>query len=181
MTAGSALEQAIRELEERLERAQKEVADTKNAINVLLVTLGQSPRFVDADEPTQDRGIRPDQYFRKSITVAAREYLQSKGSAATLEEIIAALKKGGCDLGAHPVKNARISLSKNSRMFVAINEDTFGLWEFYGGRPKTKAASETNGESEIIVETTNEAEGEVVANEDDTAEETKTTNAGSTQ
>jgi hypothetical protein len=152
--SGSAIKLAIKELEDKLERAQKEVSDTKNAINVLLGTLGESPRFAEIAEKEQTHGktIRPDQYFRKSITNAAKEYLKMKGSAATIDEIIDALKKGGCELGQHPNRNLRIALSKNSYAFAPISGDTFGLWEFYGGRPKKKAEAEPSGESEPEVE-----------------------------
>jgi hypothetical protein len=149
MAEGSAIQLAISELEDKLKRAQKEVTDTKNAINVLLATLGQPPRYADVGEKEQNgSAIRPDQFFRKSITKAAKEYLKMKGSAATVDEIIDALKRGGCDLGRHPNRNIRISLSKNSYAFAPVSEDTFGLWEFYGGRPKKKAGAEPTEEAE---------------------------------
>src|SRR5437763_14890142 len=101
MTNESVIKLAIKELEEKLEHAQKEVSDTKNAINVLLATQGESPRFAEIAEKEQTNGksIRPDQFFRKSIAKAAKEYLKMKGSAATVDEIIDALNKVGCNLG----------------------------------------------------------------------------------
>jgi len=66
-----------------------------------------------------------------------------KGSAAKLEEIHDSLKKGGYDFtGKDQMKNLRISLTKNSTTFAYLKgSDTFGLWDFYGGRPKGAVGS----------------------------------------
>jgi len=139
MAEGDAIRQAIQELQSKLERQQRETTETKKAINTLCSTIDEPPMFDDLAEPEQGRSvIRADQYFRKSITVAAQEFLKQKGSAATLTEIIDALKNGGCDVGAVPLRNVKISLAKNSRIFAQVNDETFGLWEFYGGPPRGK-------------------------------------------
>jgi len=140
MSEGEGVKAAIRELEEKLQAQLRQVADTKKAINVLCGVVGDPPRFSDVEEPQASgaQRIRADQYFGKSITIAAGEFLKTRGSAASVEEIIDALKRGGCDLGANPLKNVKISLSKNSKTFAQINEDTFGLWEMYGGRPRKR-------------------------------------------
>ncbi|MGA9056989.1 MAG: hypothetical protein WB763_10810 [Terriglobia bacterium] len=143
MAEGEAIRLAIKELQGKLEKQERDVSQTKSAINVLLATLGEVPLFEQTENKTSAQGnvtIRADQYFKKGITAAAKEYLKAKGSAAKVEEIIDALTKGGCELGANALKNVKISLSKNSRIFAQINEDTFGLWEMYGGRPREKKA-----------------------------------------
>jgi hypothetical protein len=153
LTSGSAVRLAIGELEAKLDQLERDVRDTKMAINVLLGTLGERPKFADLADPTQQRTlvVAPDQYFRKPITKAAREYLQARKGAAPVEDIIAALQSGGCDLGAYPLKNVKISLSKNSRIFASVSENVFGLWEFYGGSPKkrTPTASDEADSTEL--------------------------------
>jgi hypothetical protein len=154
MPEGDAIRAAIRELQGKLERQQLEITQTKSAINVLCSTLGDAPMFPDLEKQAESAStaIRPDRYFQKSITVAAREYLTSRGSAASLSEIIDALKKGGCDLGANPVKNVKISLAKNSGIFAEVTADTFGLWEMYGGRsvPRARKPSEVEAVDRIV-------------------------------
>ncbi|MGH9513557.1 MAG: hypothetical protein ACRD2U_15615 [Terriglobales bacterium] len=153
--ANEGIKAAISELHEKLAVKEQESADLKKAINVLLATIGEGPEFAEFPrEEGAKRGlqIRPDQFFRKSITAAAFEYLKAKASAAPVEELIDVLKRGGCDLGASPLRNVKISLSKNSRVFAEIGTDTFGLWEFYGGIPRAKKGTEPrpeDSESEI--------------------------------
>jgi hypothetical protein len=130
---------ALKELHDKLETKEGEVLDLKKAINVLLSTIGEGPEFAEfAREEKRSTQIRPDQFFRKTITAAAYDYLKAKGGAAPVDELIDVLKRGGCDLGQSPLRNVKISLSKNSRVFAEIGNDTFGLWEFYGGVPKVK-------------------------------------------
>ncbi len=142
--ANEAIRAAIEELHSKLADKQQEVSETKRAINVLRSTIGEPPEFTELQEENPRGGaqIRPDQYFRKSITSAAREFLQSKGSAATVTEIIDALRRGGCDLGTSPLRNVKISLSKNSKTFATVSDDVFGLWDFYGGSPRVKKETE---------------------------------------
>jgi hypothetical protein len=164
MPEGEGVKAAIRELEEKLEGQLREVADTKKAINLLCSIAGEPLRFADVEEPSVATGslrIRPDQYFGKTITVAARQYLKAKGSAGTVDEIIDALKRGGCDLGANPLKNIKISLSKNSKTFAQVSEDVFGLWEMYGGPPRKKAETW----EPQIAEETKEEQGQVSGEE----------------
>lgn len=147
--ANDAIKAAIKELREKLAVKEDEATELKKAINVLLSTIGEGPEFAEFPrEEKRSTQIRPDQFFRKSITAAAFEYLKAKGSAAPVEELIDVLKRGGCDLGASPLRNVKISLSKNSRVFAEIGNDTFGLWEFYGGAPKGKKDS-TSENSEV--------------------------------
>jgi hypothetical protein len=150
--ANDGIRAAIEELHLKLSEKQQEIVDTKKAINLLRSTIGEPPEFADLQEETFKRSaqIRPDQFFRKSITAAAREYLKAKGSAATVAEIIEALKRGGCDLGSSPLRNVKISLSKNSRTFATISDDVFGLWDFYGGSPRLKKDSGEDSVTEDV-------------------------------
>src|SRR5262245_788509 len=149
MSSESALRSAIRELEEKLDRIEAEASETKKAINVLLRTLGEPPRFEDTEERSARQDDDPAKYFTKSITTAAREFLKSRGKATKLDEIVEALAKGSCKLGKHPVRNVKISLVKNSRTFAQPSTDIFGLWEFYGGPPRKRAVAAGEEEPEI--------------------------------
>lgn len=147
--ANEAIKAALSELRDRLTFKEQECADLKKAINVLLAAIGEGPEFAEFPrEEKRGAQIRPDQFFRKSITAAAYEYLKAKGGASAVEELIDVLKRGGCDLGASPLRNVKISLSKNSRVFAEIGNDTFGLWEFYGGTPRAKKGAEPIKENE---------------------------------
>jgi hypothetical protein len=158
--ANEGIRAAITELHDKLAVKEQEAADLKKAINVLLATIGEGPEFTEfPKEAGSNRGlqIRPDQFFRKSITAAAFEYLKAKGNAASVDELIDVLKRGGCDLGASPLRNVKISLSKNSRVFADVGNDTFGLWKFYGGMPRNKRGAESaqeNTEEQVKVDTT---------------------------
>jgi len=147
--ANEGIKAALGELRDRLAVKEQELADLKKAINVLLTTIGEGPEFAEFprdDEPKRGTQVRSDQFFRKSITAAAFEYLKAKGSAAPVEELIDVLKRGGCDLGASPLRNVKISLSKNSKVFAETGGNTFGLWEFYGGTPRAKKGTDSTQE-----------------------------------
>ena len=122
--ANEGIKAAIKELHDKLAVKEQESADLKKAINVLLATIGEGREFADfPKEQNSNRAllIRPDQFFRKSITAAAFEYLKAKASAVPVSELIEVLKRGGCDLGASPLRNVKISLSKNINFFNRHN------------------------------------------------------------
>jgi hypothetical protein len=135
--ANEGIRAAIRELQDKLDQQLRVATDTKKLINGLLVSINEPPAYPeDVVQTTSALTIKPDQFFRKSITAAAHEYLKARGGAATVEEIISALQAGGCDLGSSPLRNVKISLSKNSKIFAQVGDDVFGLWDFYGGTPR---------------------------------------------
>lgn len=88
--------------------------------------------------------VNPGDFFGSSQAEAAREYLRRTARAATLDDIFAALQKGGARLqGKNPRKNLYISLSRRKDVFALVAPYTFGLWEFYPG------AKERGGEGRI--------------------------------
>ena len=75
-----------------------------------------------------------------------------RASAATVDDIYEALERGGFEFvgknEAIKKRGLQISLSKSRRIFAYLKaSDTFGLWEFYGGRPKEEKEAE-NEETE---------------------------------
>lgn len=149
------LRKAIDEMEKKLQEQMNEVAETKKAINLLCRRLGEAPRFEDvvAESVKGSAYIRPDQFFNKPLATAVREYLQLRGNAATVDEIYEALERGGFEFvgknEAIKQRGLQISLSKSRKLFAYLKaSDTFGLWEFYGGRPKGRDETDKDIESE---------------------------------
>jgi len=149
------LRKAIEDLERKLQEQLDEVAETKKAINVLSRQLGEAARFndVSAEKIAGLTSIRPDQFFNKPLATVVREYLKLRGSAATVDEIYGALSRGGFEfVGNNEMirkRGLQISLTKNRRIFAYVKaSDSFGLWDFYGGRPKEEAEEEDRDEKE---------------------------------
>ena len=149
------LQKAIEELEKKLQGQLDEVAETKKAINLLCRQMGEPPKFADVlpEKVSGSLSVRTDQFFRKPLATAVREYLQIRGSAAKVDEIYEALKRGGFefvgkDEGVRK-RGLTISLGKSRQLFAYVKaSDSFGLWEFYGGRPKEKNGEEEKQETE---------------------------------
>ncbi len=168
---------AIEELEKKLQEQLNEVAETKKAINVLCRQLGQQPRYADVTPESAKGGkaLRRDQFYRKPLATAVREYLELRGSAATLDEIFDALKQGGFEFVGRDdsikKRGLQISMRKNRKLFARLKgTNTYGLWEFYGGRPRKDIAEE---EEEAENDKAEEAEAEERAVEKEEAKTSK--------
>ena len=77
--------------------------------------------------------LRPDEFMNKTVSEAARLYLEKIGHAVSMDELLDALKRGGRPAGgATPKKSLYISLVR-SREFVPIPGQTgvLGLRKFY--------------------------------------------------
>ncbi len=76
--------------------------------------------------------IRADEFFGMTHAEAAKAYLKKVGHAASFEELVEALQKGGCKVGgANPKRVLYISLIRNTRDFVPPQKGYIGLREFY--------------------------------------------------
>jgi len=71
--------------------------------------------------------LQPGQYFGKTPQEATKDYLECRGKGATLDEIIVALKTGGCDPGSR--HEFRLSLARSTFNFVKL--DLFDLLDRY--------------------------------------------------
>jgi len=163
-----AINAAISVLRHQLQEQLQEVVETKKTINSLCRRTGQEIMFTDLDTPSSVGVTRSDQYYGKSPTVAAREYLDSrKGSGACkADEIVNALEQGGFDfdsVGWKPSDRPRslaISMSKNSAIFHRLPNGTFGLIAWYPdvaekrksekGTEKTQEKPNSNGETKAV-------------------------------
>lgn len=122
-----ALELMIRQLRREL---GEETKDDDQAEFSLGTAESSDP---SADRETQKKSeIRPDEFFGLSQGEASKRYLQKIGHAVSLDELLDALKKGGCKVGgANPRRVLHISLVRNVREFVPVQNGYIGLREFY--------------------------------------------------
>src|SRR5437773_4092898 len=91
-----AIKAAVEEMTQALELKLREVAELKKTINILSRQMGEEPIYPETDEeaaarPHSAKKLRPDQFFGKSPTTAAREYLELRNAPCTAEEILDAL------------------------------------------------------------------------------------------
>lgn len=139
-------------LVDRIEQNTREIAEKKRTVNSLCREAGKEALYPDAEmEGTPGSrvpSIRSSQFYGKTPTVAAREYMELRGEAVPLDEILEALQKGGFDFSAQGwsealrLKNLGISISKNSSIFHKLPNDTWGLLKWYPNvkLPKKAAA-----------------------------------------
>jgi len=134
----------ISKLEQRLEAQLKEVAETKQAINLLLKMGGEPPRFTDIDAGIASAStVRSDEYYGQPLSSVVGDILARNktygGSAMSVNEIYEGMVKGGYKFETQSEDNAkrglRISLTKNSTKFHRLPGGNWGLLEWY---PKAK-------------------------------------------
>src|ERR1022692_2031145 len=87
---------AIAALERKLSEQQRTVLETKRSINLLLKMAGGNPQYAEEEEASTSV-LRQDQYYGKSVTGAAAEYLAMRKQACQPEEILRGLETGGFD------------------------------------------------------------------------------------
>jgi len=170
------LQGAINVLVKRIEQKAQELAENKRMVNSLCREAELDPYYPDADlTATGFAGLpslQADQFYGKSPVTASREYLELRGTAVPLEEVLAALERGGFDFTAQGwkddarLRNLGISLGKNSGIFHRLPNNTWGLAKKYG--KQKRAAAKENGKSEP---------SEEIVEEVAEKEQTKTANA----
>ncbi len=135
-----------------VEQKTKELADLKRAANVLSRQLKKPEVFSDIDDSSGVGMLRisPDQFYGKTPIVAAREYLEKRGEAVPVEEVLAALERGGFDFDAQRwgendrLRLLAVSMSKNSAIFHRLPNRTYGLLKWYPDRERRKDSSSSN-------------------------------------
>ena len=75
--------------------------------------------------------LEPDEFYGKEPLEAAKLYLRKRGKPASLAEIIAGIRAGGGTPG--PETALRTSLTRSTYQIAKINDDLYGLVEFYPG------------------------------------------------
>lgn len=100
-----------------------------------LFSVNSTSENVDSSGKIQ---IKHDQFFRKSQTKAAKEYLSMVGHAMHLTDIYNALKEGGVAFGSEGKKVLYTQVGRASKTFVKVKGDgmntTFGLVKWYPTR-----------------------------------------------
>ena len=157
------LQGAINVLVKRIEQKAQELTDNKRMVNSLCREAGLDPFYPDSDlTATGFSGLvslQSDQFYTKSPITAAREYLELRKTAVSLEEILAALERGGFDFATQGwkdearLRNLGISLGKNSAIFHRLPNGTWGLTKKYN--VKKKAVAKESGKPELSGEETN--------------------------
>ena len=84
------------------------------------------------------------EFFGKSPLEAAKLYLKKKGTPASLDEIIENLSIGSCDV--RNKGDLRVSLGRSTFEIARLNEDTFGLLDWY---PHEKQKRSTGGKKKV--------------------------------
>lgn len=141
-----ALRQAVDEIEAKIKVHLAEVADLKRAANALCRIIGTEPLYPDADQEQAAASgpSRPDIYYGKPLTTAAREFLEFRKRACAPEEILKGMEQGGFDFdglgwkGEHRLRSLSVSLSKNTAVFRRLPNGMFGLNAWYTDTPKRK-------------------------------------------
>jgi hypothetical protein len=130
------LELTVRQLELELGEAGSEPLDLSGLVPV---SEGSTERRTGANINGRSKEIRPDQFYGMSISDAARQYLTGIGHAVAIEELIDALKKGGCKLsGQYANKVVYTALIRNTKDFTVPQQGYVGLRSFY---PNLKAGA----------------------------------------
>jgi hypothetical protein len=163
------LQGAIDFLVGRIEQKAQELAEQKRTVNALCREAGREAMYPDAELAGTTGGLpslRASQFYGKTPTVAAREYLDKRADAVSLEEILEALQRGGFDFDSQGwkedarLRNLGISLGKNSSIFHRLPNGTWGLTKWYPNVKQKKAAAKANETAQVPVSEQKEENGE---------------------
>lgn len=161
------LQPAIDALQQELAEQERKVNQTKALINRLCEAGGMPIMYADAGGGSQPSiaSIRGDTFYGKSVTTAAREYLEMRKGAnlgpASTRAIYDALVQGGFQFETTDANNAmtgiRAVMRKNSSIFHKLPNGEWGLLAWYERVKAAKAATkEAKAEAEDEVEITEE-------------------------
>jgi hypothetical protein len=146
---------AIEKAEKALAVKMAEVKKIKTTINGLHELLGEAgPYAEDEAALAASTRIRRDQFFGKPPIVAVKEFLEISREPRSTEQILTGLATGGFDLEmagwteATKLRALAITLSKNSSVFVRLNDGYVGLVKWYPeAAEKRKARRGTAGDA----------------------------------
>ena len=132
------LVEKVRELDITVRRIESDLGETPEALEDV-----ETPDLIQEDRAPVSRvkasPIEPDEFFGLTQGEAAIKYLEMVGRAVSLDQLVEALKKGGCKVGgADPKRTLYISLIRNTREFVPPRQGYIGLRKFY---PHLKAGA----------------------------------------
>lgn len=155
---------AIAALERRLADAEKRADGIRAAINLLCEEAGMPSRYKVGAAQSPDRidtDIKPDRFYGKKQSTAAREYLEMRRTQgvgpAKPREIFDALKLGGYRFEAKDDDVALVSLRallrKNTVTFHKLPSGTYGLTAWYPDAKRGKVSADDDGDDAAEGET----------------------------
>jgi hypothetical protein len=151
----SHIERTIADMVAKIDEDLRPITERKKVVNQLCEFAGLPLRYTDVqgDGARGSLSLRRDQFHKKPLATAVREYLELRGrsdrgglGAATVNEIFDALIAGGYQPETTDEENAkrglRIALTKNSVTFYRIAGgtagDSYGLLTWYpNAKPQT--------------------------------------------
>ncbi|HML94726.1 MAG TPA: hypothetical protein PKC29_04775 [Thermodesulfobacteriota bacterium] len=158
----SKISDAIEVLQAELEEQERNIIKVKETINFLLAKIGKEPRYAGSELNATQISLRPDIFYGKPLATAIREYLEWKGVACKVEEILQGLEEGGFDFEwkeKDRLRNLAINISKNTAVFHKLPNSMIGLLIWYPEAMKKK------NERERALENAGVKEPEVEINE----------------
>jgi hypothetical protein len=162
------LTSAIETMTEQVSAKLAEVAELKRATNTLCKVAGIDPIYPDADEPQPGvlMRMRPDEYYGKAFSTAARDYLKRRNQAVSAEDIVAGLEQGSFDFDAQGwkpegrLRTVAASLAKNTAVFHRLPNGLFGLKEWYPDAIERKTKGKKDSDEKENGTDNNEAASE---------------------
>src|SRR5207302_1756011 len=146
-TAVSVLQKMIRSKEEEIINLKRAVNDLCGPADPVYPNIGSTDSLGDLSS------LRSDQFYGQTIYGAAKSYLELRKvsglGAASVNDIYAALRKGGFKFEAKDDENAknglRVSLRKQSTLFHRLPNGDYGLLAWY---PKAKPPKDDDDQDE---------------------------------
>lgn len=154
---------AIETMVEQITAKLTEVAELKRATNTLCKVAGIDAMYPDEEPDAAGVSFRmkPDEYYGKPFSTAAKMYLNRRKQAVSADEIMKGLEQGSFDYDAlewKPETRLRAvasSLAKNTAIFHKLPSGLFGLKEWYPDaieRKKSKKDANDEQKEEAVSE-----------------------------
>lgn len=185
-SANDLLDEYLKEEEamrQEIHNLKIKLATKRETIQDIARKVGRTVYFpsIDEDEKKSEVPIeiRPDAFFNKSHPDAAAEYLDMVGHAMPIDDILAALKKGGATFkGSDQRGSLYTQLIRGTKRFAKIGDTaTFGLIKWYGnmrksgGKTKAEKEQSANEENERTADEDEAPEGSEESNSEISGEE----------
>jgi hypothetical protein len=124
---------------EEIRAKEIELNNLKRAANTFFRSKGEPEPFKlgDSDNGNGALQFRPDEFYGRSFSAAARLYLERRKQAVSGDDVTDGLEQGGFDFAAQGWKDENrartvaMSLAKNSQIFHRLPNGLFGLKEWY--------------------------------------------------
>src|SRR5437667_8785737 len=144
---------AVGVLQKMIRSKEEEIINLKRAVNDLCGPGEPMYPNIGSVDPAGDiSSLRSDQFYGQTIYSAARSYLEIRKAsglgAASVNDIYAALRKGGFKFEAKDDENAknglRVSIRKQSAIFHRLPGGDYGLLAWY---PRAKPPKDEDEDS----------------------------------